>query len=139
VQHWIDETDRVLHLDLGGELTAAPVIDWIQALMRDRPELRTWDWIIDARNLPADFGVDHVAHLSVAYRASDAHVDGSGAVVALVTDDRYLHLWAQVMDFQFPGRRHQTVPDMAAARDLVAHARVVREDERKTTNRSAEP
>jgi len=126
VQYRIDEDEAVLHIDLDSSDPALRFVDQLQAILQHRPDVRSWDWIIEARVLPSDLGVDHVAHLAEAYRASEAGAVAAQAVVALVSDDQNLFLWAQVMDFQFPGRRHLVVNDLEAARNLIARERAAR-------------
>lgn len=126
MKYRIDEQEEILYLDLNSGVTAEKAIGQIQSLLRERSVLRSWDWIIEAHVLPSDLNVDHLAELSQAYRVSEAHAAEAQAVVAMVSHDRYLHLWAQVMDFQFPGRRHKVVPDLATARGLIARERAQR-------------
>lgn len=126
MKYRIDEDEALLHIDLNSGPPALRFVDQLQAILQHRPDVRRWDWIIEARVLPADLGVDHVAHLAEAYRSSEAAAAGAQAVVALVSDDQNLFLWAKVMDFQFPGRRHLVVNDLAAARALIARERASR-------------
>ena len=126
MKYRIEEDEAVLHIALDSSEPALRFVDQLQAVLEHRPDVRSWDWIIEARVLPQDLGVDHVAHLAEAYRSSEAAAAGAQAVVALVSDDQNLFLWAKVMDFQFPGRRHLVVHDLEAARSLIARERASR-------------
>ena len=100
----IDEDTHVLWLDLDSGVSAANALEQALALLHRLPALWSWDWIVKATVLPTDVTIDHLARLAEIYVPP-----ASPARTLLVSEDRYLHLWARVMDFQFAPRRHIVV------------------------------
>ncbi len=100
----IDEKSRLLFIDLDSGVSAQKAMNISLDLFDRRPELWSWDWIVQATVVPEDASIDHMARLA---RAHVGHERVATSV--LVSHDRALHLWARVMDFQFPGRRHTVV------------------------------
>jgi hypothetical protein len=117
VAHRIDENEQVFHLDLTGH-SARALLEQSLVVLETRPELRDWDWIILLPSGPTDITVDDVAAFSERFPREDRD-----AVTIFVSEDRYLHLWARVMDFQFPGRKHLVVADAEAAARVIAQRR----------------
>lgn len=74
------------------------------ALLRRQPELWAWDWIVGAEAVPDDASVHQIAQLAEIYVRPNLP-----ATTVLVSDDRFLHLWARVMNFQFPQREHNVM------------------------------
>lgn len=100
----IDDDAHILWLDLDTGVSAATALDQALTLLQRLPDLWSWDWVVKAKVLPADVTADHLARLASSY-VRPPH----SARTFLVSDDRYLHLWARVMDFQFAPRRHIVV------------------------------
>jgi hypothetical protein len=117
----IDEDARILDFDVTG-VTAQRALESALALLASRPELWQWDWIVTVIDLPDDASVEQVAELARHY-ALGLKAD---AVIALISHDTNLHLWAEVMDFQFPGRKHRVVADRAEALSLIEARRALR-------------
>lgn len=122
MRYTIDRDARVFHLDLNRPVSAQRALEHSLALLADEPELWGWDWIVDAQAVPGDASVEHIARLAKVF----VRPVGAGATTVLVSEDRYLHLWAKVMDFQFPKRKHLVVTDIAQARRLIEARRAPR-------------
>jgi hypothetical protein len=121
VRHRFYTAERILHLDLNSGVSAARAVEQAIPLLEARPDLWDWDWIVDTRVVPTDATVDHVARLAELFRKP-----ARSAITAFATDDRFLHLWARVMDFQFPGRKHLIVPNARAAIQLIDRQRAMK-------------
>ncbi|WP_395943226.1 hypothetical protein [Brevundimonas sp.] len=118
----IDDEARLFHLDLNCGITAERALDKALTVIEARPELWRWDWIVDARVTPEDASFHQIARLA---RAFDVRLDNE-VLTMLVTHDSYLHLWARVMDFQFPRRRHLVVATPEAAMRRIEHRQAQR-------------
>ena len=114
MQHRFYADERILHLDLNNGVTAQRALAHMIPLLEDRPDLWGWDWVVDARAVPADASVGQIARLAEMFRRPEKPV-----ITAFATDDRFLHLWARVMDFQFPGRQHLVVASAVAGIRLI--------------------
>ncbi|RZJ94899.1 MAG: hypothetical protein EON88_11800 [Brevundimonas sp.] len=114
MQHRFYADERILHLDLNSGVTAQRALAQAIPLLEGQPDLWSWDWVIDTRAVPTDASVCQIARLAELFRKPEAPV-----VTAFATDDRFLHLWARVMDFQFPGRKHLIVSSAAAGFRLI--------------------
>jgi len=114
VQHRFYTDERILHLDLNSGVTAERALAQAIPLLEGRPDLWSWDWVIDTRAVPTDASVGQIARLAEMFRRPERPV-----VTAFATDDRFLHLWARVMDFQFPGRKHLVVANAVAGLRLI--------------------
>ena len=114
MQHRFYADDRILHLDLNSGVTAERALAQAIPLLEDRPDLWDWDWVIDSRALPTDASVGQIARLAEMFRKPEMPV-----TTAFATEDRFLHLWARVMDFQFPGRKHLVVASALAGIRLI--------------------
>ncbi|RZJ28180.1 MAG: hypothetical protein EON85_09565 [Brevundimonas sp.] len=108
---------HILHLDLNG-VTAENALASAIPMLQARPELWNWDWVIDTRIVPTDASVGQIARLAELFRKPERK-----AFTVFATDDRFLHLWARVMDFQFPGRQHLIVPTAVAGVRLIGKRR----------------
>ena len=117
MRHRLSHGEQVLYLDLNSGVSAQRALDQSLALLRAYPDLWDWDWIVAARIVPIDATVEQIALLARMFRKPV-----EPAVTVLVSEDRFLHLWARVMDFQFPGRRHLVVADMGEAVRLIGAA-----------------
>ena len=115
MRYTIDRDARVFHLDLNRPVSAQRALEQSLALLAAEPDLWSWDWIVDARTVPEDASVEQIARLARMFAMQPA----VAATTVLVSEDRYLHLWAKVMDFQFPRRKHLVVTDIAQARKLI--------------------
>ncbi|GLK47862.1 hypothetical protein GCM10017620_08350 [Brevundimonas intermedia] len=122
LRYEIDERARILSMDLVSGGAADRILDVILGLITARPELCGWDWIVECEPLPDDAGTQHLAQLSEAW-GPPPKVE---AVTVFVTQDRLLHLWARVMDFQFVRRKHLVERDIEAARRLIERRRALR-------------
>jgi hypothetical protein len=119
LRYTIDRRARVFHLDLNRPVSAHRALEQSLALLAAEPELWGWDWIVDARTVPEDASIEQIARLATVFAAQPAAPAEALATTVLVSEDRYLHLWAKVMDFQFPRRKHLVVTDVAQAFRLI--------------------
>lgn len=108
---------QILHLDLNG-VSAERALTTAIPMLETRPELWSWDWIIDTPVVPTDATVAQIARLAQMFRKPECD-----AFTVFATEDRFLHLWARVMDFQFPGRRHLIAPSSVAGVRLIGKRR----------------
>ena len=115
MRYTIDRDARVFHLDLNRPVSAQRALDQSLALLAVEPELWGWDWIVDAQTVPEDASVEQIARLAKVFVSKLV----AEATTVLVSGDRNLHLWAKVMDFQFPKRKHLVVTDVAQAWRLI--------------------
>lgn len=122
MRYEIDEQARILWLDLVSAGSADKVLTATVALITARPELCSWDWIVECQPMPDDATVDHLSKLAEAW-GSPPEVE---AITVFVTQDRLLHLWARVLDFQFARRKHLIERDTEAARRLIERRRGLR-------------
>lgn len=122
MQYRIDQEGRFLHLDLRDVATAQKALEPSLVLLADRPDLWGWDWIVESPIVPEYASVEQIALLARIYGAQPR----AAATSALVSQDANLHLWARVMDFQFPGRKHVVVHTREAAMRLIGRTRVGR-------------
>lgn len=118
MQHRFYADERILHLDLNSSVSAQRALMQAIPLLEGKPELWGWDWVIDTRTVPTDASVGQIAQLAEMFRKP-----ANPVVTAFASDDRFLHLWARVMDFQFPGRKHLVVPNAVAAMRLISNRR----------------
>lgn len=114
MRHHIDDDARLFRIDLNSGVSAARALDLAMAVLAERPDLWGWDWIVDARVTPEDASFEQITRLAMAYEVRPE----IEVLTLLVSHDSYLHLWARVMDFQFPRRRHRVAatPEAALAR-----------------------
>ncbi|NBW07443.1 MAG: hypothetical protein EBR82_05400 [Caulobacteraceae bacterium] len=115
MRYTIDREARIFHLDLNRPVSAQDALEQALALLDAEPDIWTWDWIVHSTVVPEDATVEQIARLARIF----ATQKGAPATTVLVSDDGYLHLWAKVMDFQFPHRKHLVIRDIAMARDLI--------------------
>lgn len=115
MRYTIDRDERVFHLDLNRPVSAQRALEQSLALLAAEPDIWGWDWIVDARTVPEDATIEQIARLAAVFATQPS----IAATTVLVSEDRYLHLWAKVMDFQFPKRKHLVVTDVAQARRLI--------------------
>jgi hypothetical protein len=113
VTYRIDDAEQVFHLDLTGR-SARQAMEDALAILDTRPEIRGWDWTLLLPEGATDITVDDVATFAARFPKQTRE-----AVSIFISEDRYLHLWARVMDFQFPGRTHLVVPDAASAARVI--------------------
>lgn len=119
--HRIDDGGRVFHLELTGG-TARRLLDEVLAVVKARPDLWAWDWIVYTPVLPEDASIDQIAQLAQLYAdAAKAEV-----LTIFVSHDPSLHLWARVMDFQFRPRKHVVVATLQAAEARLERERSTR-------------
>lgn len=57
---------RLYCIDLNRGVTAAAALDQALECLGRRPEIWTWDWIVDARVTPDDASFEHIATLAKA-------------------------------------------------------------------------
>jgi len=112
--HRIDQDEQIFHLDLDTGMSGSRTIEQAVPVLQSRPELWGWDWIVNVPAVPTDVTVEDVARLADLFPKPDRQ-----GITAFASADRFLHLWARVMDFQFPGRKHLVVPDVAAAGRII--------------------
>lgn len=122
MRYEIDEANRVLMLDLVSAGSADRVLKATVDLITQRPELCSWDWIVECEPMTDDATVQHLAKLAEAW-GTPPLVE---AVTVFVTNDRMLHLWARVLDFQFVRRKHFIERDINVARQFVARRQSAR-------------
>ncbi len=122
MRYEIDEANRVLMLDLVSAGSADRVLTATVDLITQRPELCSWDWIVECEPITDDATVQHLAKLAEAW-GTPPLVE---AVTVFVTNDRMLHLWARVLDFQFVRRKHFIERDINVARQFVARRQSAR-------------
>lgn len=127
MRYRIDREALVLNLDLKGAPSAQHALDQSVVLLTAQPELWGWDWIVEAPIVPEGASIEQIAQLARMYAAQPQTL----AVSALVSQDRNLHLWARVMDFQFAGRRHLVVQSHDAALRLIETQQARRKMNRK--------
>jgi hypothetical protein len=102
----LDEGRRLVLIDLTS-ITGARLVDELSALYASRPELSLWGFVYDGRNGEGRTSSDDVARLAEADRQAKTKLPEPYPAMrtAVVTYDRFFHLWAEVMCHQFPGRR----------------------------------
>lgn len=122
MRYEIDEANRVLMLDLVSAGSADRVLKATVDLITQRPELCSWDWIVECEPMTDDATVQHLAKLAEAWGPPPS----VEAVTVFVTNDRMLHLWARVLDFQFVRRKHFIERDIDIARRFVARRQSAR-------------
>lgn len=122
MRYTIDRDARVLHLDLNRPVSAQRALEQSVAILASQPEIWGWDWIVDSRMVPEDASVEQIACLAKLFAVQPAVL----VTTVLVSLDRYLHLWARVMDFQFPKRKHLVATNVPLALDLIEARRVRR-------------
>lgn len=122
MRYEIDEANRVLMLDLVSAGSADRVLKATVDLITQRPELCSWDWIVECEPMTDDATVQHLAKLAEAWGTPPL----GEAVTVFVTNDRMLHLWARVLDFQFVRRKHFIERDINVARQFVARRQSAR-------------
>jgi len=115
LRYEIDEANRVLMLDLVSAGSADRVLKATVDLITHRPELCSWDWIVECEPMTDDATVQHLTKLAEAWGPPPS----VEAVTVFVTNDRMLHLWARVLDFQFVRRKHFIERDIDIARRFV--------------------
>lgn len=115
----IDRDDRIVLVKIGPSDSGEATTERLLALGDAEPELWTWDCIIHVPVVAQDASVEQVARAARKY----ATQKGVRATTVFVTDDVYFHLWAKVMDVQFPGRKHFVVRDIDTARELIVSRR----------------
>ncbi len=108
---------QILHLDLKN-VSAESALASALPMLEARPELWSWDWIIDTPIVPTDATVGQIDQLAQMFRKPERK-----AFTVFATEDRFLHLWARVMDFQFPGRQHLIAPTSVAGARLIGKRR----------------
>jgi hypothetical protein len=111
LQYWIKGPERLFHMALAEGASAERALQAALSVLAERPDLWRWDWIVEVLVVPDDATIEQIARLAKAYPAPDA----GEALTMLVSNDPNLHLWARVMDFQFPQRRHRVVRTLALA------------------------
>ncbi len=111
----IDREDRIVLVKIGPSDSGEATTESLLALGEAEPDLWTWDCIIHVPVVAQDASVEQVSRAARQY----ATQKGVRATTVFVSDDAYLHLWAKVMDFQFPPRKHLVVRDLATARELI--------------------
>ena len=122
MRYEIDEASKVLMLDLVSAGSADRVLKATVDLITQRPELCSWDWIVECEPMTDDATVQHLAKLADSWGAPPL----VEAVTVFVTNDRMLHLWARVLDFQFVRRKHFIERDINVARQFVARRQSAR-------------
>lgn len=122
MRYTIDRGARVFHLDLNRPVSAQRALDQSVAILASQPEIWGWDWIVDSKVVPEDASVEQIACLAKLFALQPAVL----ATTVLVSLDRYLHLWARVMDFQFPKREHLVATNVPLALDLIEARRARR-------------
>lgn len=115
MRHRIDWEASIFHLDLAQSPSAQKALEDAVSILAQQPELWGWDWIVEALAVPEDASVSQISQLAGLYAAQPS----ARATTVLVSHDQNLHLWAKVMDFQFPGRQHLVVTDFGAAMPLI--------------------
>ena len=121
MRHRFYTAERILHLNLNSGVSAERALEYALPLLEANPELWGWDWIVDARTVPTDASIGQIARLAERFRKP-----AGPAITAFATDDRFLHLWARVMDFQFPGRKHMIVANACAGVRLIGRQRALK-------------
>jgi len=111
VRYRIDEEAQLLHLDLNSGVSAETALGEALAIIKVRPDLWSWDWIVEAETTPWDASFEQIARLAGALDTPPP----AEALTMLVSQDASLHLWARVMDFQFLRRRHIVVRSIEEA------------------------
>ncbi len=122
MRYEIDEANRILMLELVSAGSADRVLKATVDLITQRPELCSWDWIVECEPMTDDATVQHLAKLAQAW-GTPPLVE---AVTVFVTNDRMLHLWARVLDFQFVRRKHFIERDIDIARRFVLRRQYAR-------------
>ena len=118
MRHHLYPEQKILHLDLNSGVSADRALEMAVPILEARPELWSWDWIVDARVVPEDVTIAHVARLAELFKKPER-----AALTIFATQDRFMHLWARVMDFQFPGRRHLIAGSAVAGVRLIGKRR----------------
>ena len=122
MRYRIEDDVRVFHLDLNSGVSAAKALEKALDVIKIRPDLWGWDWIVQARITPADASFEQIGRLArVFYTPPEDEV-----LSVLVSHDGSLPLWARVMDFQFPRRRHVVVATLEEAHERIRKHRMAR-------------
>lgn len=119
MRYQIDEEARLFHLDLNSGVSAETALGEVLAIIKARPELWGWDWIVEADTTPCDASFEQIARLASAFDTPPSFE----VLTLLVSRDASLPMWARVMDFQFPRRRHVVVLSLDEARDEIRRHR----------------
>ena len=122
MKYRIDDGPRLFHIDLMDGVSAERALEEVLAVVQARPELWGWDWIVNVSFVPEDASVEQIARLALAY-GTPRDVE---ALTMLVSGDANLHLWAKVMDFQFPRRKHRVTATLDSAMGQIEAARANR-------------
>ena len=122
LRHHVDHAQRILYLDLNNGISAQRARGQAMGLLKALPDLWNWDWIVEARIVPVDASVAQIERLMGLFHRPER--SALTALTVLASHDRFLHLWARVMEFQFPGRKHLVVSNAAEALRLIGQTRV---------------
>ena len=67
MRYEIDEAARILWLDLVSAGSADKVLTATVNLITERPELCSWDWIVECEPMPDDATIQHLGKLADAW------------------------------------------------------------------------
>ena len=87
-------------------------------LVKTRPALTDWNWIIDDQGPMDDVDVAGMAAIGAAFRQLTADPRRPKFTIT-VTTDRFFANWARVIDLHYGVRRHHGAPSLAAAQSLM--------------------
>lgn len=120
MMHTADPDSRIVEMHLV-EVSSQGAMDTSLSLLSEQPDLWTWDWIITVDKVLEGTSIEGVSRLADGY----ADLPKTDAITVVVSGDRDLVFWTDVIQFQYPGRRRHIVPDRASALALIRERRAM--------------
>lgn len=96
-------------------------MDFSLALLAGRPDYWSWDWIVTVDGVLDGTSVETIGRLAEGYSA----LPQSDAITVMVSPDRQIMFWADVLEFQYPSRERHVMPDRASALALIQERRAI--------------
>ena len=110
----VDDALRRIYVTIRGAVAGPPVAQAVARMFLDRPELTAFDMLYDISAYTGSVEASDIEPIAVAYAACSPD-PSIPTRTAFVTGDPNFRLWAEVMNFQFPGRTHAAFRDPADA------------------------
>src|SRR5258708_1712500 len=114
IRHTVDEIHRTLIIELSGTISGHAFSTFACDLYGRRPELFDYECVVDLLEYEGDVGFADLGPLEKIYTGRP---EGTAAFRPgfIVTSDPNIHLWAAVLDEQFPGRKHYVAASLEEA------------------------
>lgn len=122
LEHQVDDAKRRVTFRVAGEVPGWRIRDLIVGLFTRRPELTGYDLVFDLRESRTDAGPTDIEPIAEIYARAAGPVPAPSRTAFVTADMLFTH-WAQVMDHQFPNRRHRVVPTFEAAEAFLREGR----------------